>query len=773
MFDRRQSSFQALSEIISTRTQKVVFWVGAGLSAQAGVPTWVQLRDILIAANTANSETMHDDETRKTKDKLRAAFEAPSLWVAFKILKSINAATYRSIITSRLNRPQDTTPLPYELIWKIPSVAGIITLNIDQFATNSCREVRNTYFRNFHGHSLGDNGKFLKDNSPFICSMHGIAEEYSTWIFTSDELSELQSKQAYNAFCTSLFMNSTIVFSGVSADDIAIKSHLDFFRTNRIDCGDHFWITDRRDGLTNKKAEEAGLQIIRYTSTGGDHTELNEIFTSLIEAEPPSECADVAPALNLLELKPGDLSVGIDNLVGDSLRNRLNYIANGIFSSESEDTFSEYHQFMLDNDEKIHAAWHIPKDGSSFFGYKILNRIAIGSFGVVYKAEKNDRYFAIKLLKSELRDEPEMMKSFRRGVRCMKILNQHKIEGTVEFIESTEIPSIVVMEFIDGEVLSEFVDRGELANWSSYIKCAISIARVLKVAHNLPEKVLHRDIRPANIMRYYNWVDEVWVTKILDFDMAWHKGAYEQSIVNNAASYLSPEQITRSDVPTRTTLVDSYGFGMLLYFMASRKDPAPNQQKWTSWKTDVANAINRVHSGTWKSMPARMQRLIVYATKDIQSERIAFSDILSELEMLEIASNGEYEGVSLFALAEEFIARSDFGGSYEYLPNSIRARTPRGTIFNFEPDPSQAFLIMHVNQANSGFVDWTKERSRSDASDRLQKTLSKIGGLIESVTVRDGSLVFEGKIPRSAACDPDKMANTLNELKGYVSNQGM
>src|SRR5205823_10610038 len=130
---------------------------------------------------------------------------------------------------------------------------------------------------------------------------------------------------------------------------------------------------------------------------------------------------------------------------------------------------------------------------------------------------------AVKILNEQVRRDNDMLQSFRRGVRSMRLLSKAGVEGMVPYHEASEIPAFVVMDWIDGPTLRQSVDARHFETWPDILRIGCDLSAILRRAHGLPDRVLHRDVRPDNIMleHYYVAPDE-WRVVVLDFDLSWH-----------------------------------------------------------------------------------------------------------------------------------------------------------------------------------------------------------------------------------------------------------
>ncbi len=161
----------------------------------------------------------------------------------------------------------------------------------------------------------------------------------------------------------------------------------------------------------------------------------------------------------------------------------------------------------------------------------------------------------------------------------------------VAYKEASEIPAFVVMDWVEGPDLGQAVAAKQINDWSLILRIGVDLASIVRRGHLLPERVLHRDLRPSNVMlEGFHTAPDTWRVVVLDFDLSWHQGAPEQSIVpgGSMVGYLAPEQLEQIlGVSTRHASVDSFGLGMTLYFMISQRNPLPDQQRYQDWSRVV------------------------------------------------------------------------------------------------------------------------------------------------------------------------------------------
>ena len=321
----------------------------------------------------------------------------------------------------------------------------------------------------------------------------------------------------------------------------------------------------------------------------------------------------------------------------------------------------------------------------------------------------------------------------------MRYLGARGVEGMVAYQEASEIPAFVVMDWVDGPTLSQACAAGHLDDWALILKVAIEMTSVIRRAHGIPERVLHRDLRPSNIMfeGLYTHPDD-WRVVVLDFDLSWHKGAHEKSVVyGTLTGYLAPEQIqVMPGISTRHAAVDSFGVGMTLYYLISGTDPVPAQHRHHNWHSVVLQAALRHASTEWISLPYRYARIVNLATQDKQVDRWDIAQINDELKRLGEAHTSPGTVVSAELLAEEITARC--GREYEWDGNRAMAlvHLPSGLEVRVGGDETKRQVVASLSWDTSGQEDRREVgRWMKAATQRCIDQFKKTGWRIEARNV--------------------------------------
>ena len=124
--------------------------------------------------------------------------------------------------------------------------------------------------------------------------------------------------------------------------------------------------------------------------------------------------------------------------------------------------------------------------------------------GQVFRARDTrlDRDVAIKILPEAFAHDADRLTRFRREARILAALNHPNIAAVYGLEESAGVTALV-MEFVDGEDLSQRIARGAIP-LEEVLPIAKQIADALDAAHE--QGIVHRDLKPANIRSWYGTV---------------------------------------------------------------------------------------------------------------------------------------------------------------------------------------------------------------------------------------------------------------------------
>ena len=198
--------------------------------------------------------------------------------------------------------------------------------------------------------------------------------------------------------------------------------------------------------------------------------------------------------------------------------------------------------------------------------YVVLRRLGAGGAGVVYLAEDLllGRRVAIKSL-------PGADAALLRAEASRLASLQHPHIVTVHDVVESEGELHAVMEFIEGSSLDS--DHGPMT-LEVFLAFARQMLGGLAAAH--AAGLVHRDIKPGNIMFSGREGTADWRARILDFGLAKELQAPAVQTIDHSGALtgsifvMSPEQLTRQPIDHRT---DLYSMGCVFYFALTRRNP--------------------------------------------------------------------------------------------------------------------------------------------------------------------------------------------------------
>jgi len=222
----------------------------------------------------------------------------------------------------------------------------------------------------------------------------------------------------------------------------------------------------------------------------------------------------------------------------------------------------DLHQQVLRQDESLQLR------GESLRGYRLLEKVGEGAFGVVYRAiqPQVEREVAIKSIHSELANQPDFVRRFEREAQLVARLEHPHIVPLYDYWREPDA-AYLIMRFLRGGSLEDLIREGPL-ELERAAQVLNHMAAALAAAHH--QGVVHRDVKPGNVL-----LDEDGNAYLSDFGIALETGAPEQTagtMIRGTPAYLSPEQIRLEQTTPRS---DIYALGIVLYEMLTAEHPFP------------------------------------------------------------------------------------------------------------------------------------------------------------------------------------------------------
>ncbi len=223
--------------------------------------------------------------------------------------------------------------------------------------------------------------------------------------------------------------------------------------------------------------------------------------------------------------------------------------------------------------------------------FKIEEQIGAGGMGSVYRARQTTlhRDVAIKLLHSELADNRDAVRRFKREARVCTALDHPNVVRVFLFGQLEDGSLYIVMEYLKGRSLLEVLQREGALPVHRALHIATQICDGVGEAH--AQGVVHRDLKPENVVLVNKARDPDFV-KVLDFGIArvlWgdeQTVATQSGLVFGTARYISPEGAAGESTDARS---DVYSLGVLTYQLLCGDTPfdAPSP---------VAMLMKHIHS---------------------------------------------------------------------------------------------------------------------------------------------------------------------------------
>lgn len=207
-----------------------------------------------------------------------------------------------------------------------------------------------------------------------------------------------------------------------------------------------------------------------------------------------------------------------------------------------------------------------------FADYELLEKIAHGGMGVIYKARQNslNRLVALKMILSGQFASDSEVRRFHTEAEAAAHLNHPNIVSIYE-VGVNEGQHYFSMQYIQGRTLAEqeLAGRWAACGGKEAARLVAKVARAVQYAHE--RGILHRDLKPANIL-----MDAEGEPHVLDFGLARRIGADSSLTMEGAVlgtpSYMAPEQAA-GKAKELGAAADIYGLGAILYFLLTGRPP--------------------------------------------------------------------------------------------------------------------------------------------------------------------------------------------------------
>ncbi len=270
--------------------------------------------------------------------------------------------------------------------------------------------------------------------------------------------------------------------------------------------------------------------------------------------------------------------------------------------------------------------------------YLLLEKIGGGGMAVVYKAKCTllNRFVAVKVLRTEFTNDDEFVKRFKIEAQSVASLSHPNVVSIYDVGHQDDI-HYIVMEYIDGMTLKDYLNKHGALNWKDAVKITIQICSAIEHAHK--NNIVHRDIKPHNIL-----LTKEGIAKVTDFGIARAVTSSTITMVGStigSVHYFSPEQARGGFIDEKS---DLYSLGIALYEMVTGKVPFDGD-------SPVAVALKHIQEMPLEphklvpSLPYGVNEIIMKAIQKEQNMRYqSATEMLSDLNTVLVQPQGGFVG---------------------------------------------------------------------------------------------------------------------------------
>ena len=189
--------------------------------------------------------------------------------------------------------------------------------------------------------------------------------------------------------------------------------------------------------------------------------------------------------------------------------------------------------------------------------YELIEKVGGGGMALSTRCKLLNRFVAVKILRPDFTNDEEFIKRFKIEAQAAASLSHPNIVSIYDVGNEEDI-HYIVMEYIDGATLKEYIEEKGALDWKEAVNISIQICLAIKHAHE--NNIVHRDIKPHNIL-----FTKEGMIKVTDFGIARAVTSSTITMVGGtigSVHYFSPEQARGGFTDEKS---DIYSLGIVLY----------------------------------------------------------------------------------------------------------------------------------------------------------------------------------------------------------------
>jgi serine/threonine-protein kinase len=243
--------------------------------------------------------------------------------------------------------------------------------------------------------------------------------------------------------------------------------------------------------------------------------------------------------------------------------------------------------------------------------YEIVEHLGAGGMGQVLRVRHRrlGKAFALKLMRAEHSMNPEVEKIFHREAQLASQLAHPNIVEMVDFGNDPDWGWFIVMEFLEGELLSKRIELLGTLPITAACEVLAQLAEALDHSHS--KHVVHADLKSENVLCLTSAADEAhaWEVKLLDFGTAQLATAISgiADHVTGTPEYMAPERITGGPPQPSS---DLYALGVIMYEMLTGAPPFTGGTPTEIFERHLAEVPEPAGARRGEVLDARLDKIL-------------------------------------------------------------------------------------------------------------------------------------------------------------------
>jgi serine/threonine-protein kinase len=353
--------------------------------------------------------------------------------------------------------------------------------------------------------------------------------------------------------------------------------------------------------------------------------------------------------------------------------------------------------------------------------YDVVKELGGGGMGTVYKAIDPGigRTVAIKVIKGDFADNPELLSRFRSEARAVGRLTHPNIVVLHE-LDSDHGNPYLVMEYLDGTPLDKVISQRRDLTLIHKLEIIIEVLGALHFAHQ--SGIIHRDVKPANVM-----VLKDGHVKLLDFGIARQENLNltKSGQLLGTMTYIAPEQLNEEVADARS---DVYSTGIMLFELLTFSLPFEAKDSASLFNKRLRGDPPPPLSKYFDNYPLELDDIIARAMARYREERYDTAEDFA-FDLGRVTERLKRSMVShVVDQARASIANSDLAKAKELLSQALKIDTQNSTARQlFEEVRKSLEKIQRgerIQQIRTQAENSLAEKQLDDASDLIEQAIS-------------------------------------------------